>query len=153
MITVAVDEPICMCQSKCNYVVLMKNKPISKGLKFSLCNDSYTGYCLNFILHNLKKGTNSPTGFTAEIVERTIYCLVNLPNTPITAVVDNFCGSVDLGSRLLVKNTHLLGTLRTNRIPTYKEQIGVSGYRHGNLNNVLHLPYKQSEYNLVVYFN
>ncbi len=62
--TVAIDESMCMCQSRCPYSVLMKSKPIPKGLKFYMVNDSFSGYCLNFILHNLKKGTNSQSGST-----------------------------------------------------------------------------------------
>ena len=65
-------ESIGLCQSRCRFVVLMKNKPIKKGFKFYLVRCGITGMCFGIVLHNQLRGTTSPSGFTTDVVKRSV---------------------------------------------------------------------------------
>ena len=141
---VAVDESMGKCQSNCNYIVLMKNKPISKGFKFYALNDSFTGYCLVLVFHNQRKGTKAAREFTADIVVQCTQGLMNRDlNARLAAVVDNYYGSVDLADKLYNLNIDLVGTMRSNRIDedVYNE-ISVKKYTYSYIEEVLHMTFK-----------
>ena len=68
----------------------MKSKTtIPKGLKYFMINDTFTGYCYSFLLHNQTKGVPSPRNFTCDIVVAAVNTLVTYP-VDMTAVVDNY---------------------------------------------------------------
>ena len=131
------------CQSRCRFVVLMKNKPIKKGFKFYMVCCAFTGMCVSIILHNQIRGTNSTPGFTTDIVIRSVDNL-GIDMSGKTVIVDNYYGSIGLVEQLTLKfQCFLVSTIRSNRIPTeIITEIEISEYKHNNVDGTLFMPYK-----------
>ena len=137
------DESMGLCQSRCRFTVLMKSKPIKKGFKFYLVFCGNTGMCVGIVLHNQLRGTTSLSGFTTDIVKRSVENL-NINMAGKTVVVDNYYGSITLGELLKSTfNCYLVATIRSNRIPDeFLTFIKISQYLHNNNNGTLSMPYR-----------
>ena len=144
---VAVDESMTNCQSKCEYTVLFKSKPIPKGIKFYMANDSFTGYCFSFLMHNQIKGVTSPQFFTCNIVVDTVNAIVDCPSG-MTVVADNYYGSLRLATKLIDIDVKLVATIRSNRteVPESIAEINVANYTFQVVDILLHLPYKCKQF-------
>ena len=150
----SMDESMGLCQSRCRFIVLMKNKPIRKGFKFYLVCCAVTGYCVSIILHNQIRGTNSPSGFTTDIVIRSIDNLcVNIKNK--TVIVDNYYGSIPLADQpKAVFECNLVATIRSSRIPTdVLTEIEITGLKHNNESGTIHMPYEFHQVSPGVYIS
>ena len=144
---ISIDESMTNCQSKCKYTVLMKSKPTPKGLKYYMANDAFTGYCLAFLLRNQNKGTTSPPNFTCNIVAAVVDTLQVYPQN-MTAVVDNYYGSLLLATTLRSRNVNLVATVRSNRVEVAQnmDELSVALLSAQLIDDVLHLPYRFKEF-------
>ena len=62
----------------------------------------------------------------------------------MTAVVDNYYGSLLLANTLKIRNVNLVATVRSNRVEVSQniDEFSVSGLSTQLIDDVLHLPYK-----------
>lgn len=116
---VCIDESIIPFRGRFSFRQYMKQKRHKYGFKiFKLC--SKNGYTHRFQIYDGKNSdiakftpTNVVMMLSQDIIEKghTIY-------------VDNWYTSLDLAQQLIKKNTHLVGTIRSNRRGLDKEVVG-----------------------------
>lgn len=120
---ITVDEQLFPTKARCRFTQYMPNKPDKFGIKFWLASDVDTKYVINGFPYLGKDETRDlSTPLSEFVVSRLMepYTMVGR-----TVTTDNFFTSLPLASKLLAKNTTLVGTIRSNKreLPKiYKEK-------------------------------
>lgn len=114
--TVCVDESVVPFRGRLVFKQYIPLKTHKYGVKiFKLCSSE--GYTYNMKIYCGKEqdaGASVPTNVVMTLAE-------NLLDSGRTMVTDNYYTSMDLANKLLDRETHLLGTLRSNRRGNPKE--------------------------------
>ena len=109
---IAVDERMIRFKGRHAMRVYLKSKPTKWGFKsYALC-DSESSYIWNFELYTGQHIPPGPNGLTYDLVIRLLEPLLDQGYTLFT---DNYYTSQALATTLLQCNTHLVGTVRSNR--------------------------------------
>lgn len=109
----SLDESLLLFRGRLSFRTYMKNKKTKYGIKFyELC--SYDGYVLNLDIYK-GQGENGPDN-NMTILERVVMKLMQpYVNKGYHLFMDNYYNSITLANRLLQNQTHVTGTLRSNR--------------------------------------
>ncbi|CAH2006536.1 unnamed protein product [Acanthoscelides obtectus] len=114
--TVCVDESLVPFRGRLVFKQYIPLKTHKYGIKvFKLCSSE--GYTYNMKVYCGKEkdaGASVPTNIVLSLAE-------NLLDSGRTIVTDNYYTSLDLANKLLDRQTHLIGTLRSNRRGNPKE--------------------------------
>lgn len=106
---VTIDETMVGFRGRIIFMQYLPGKRHKYGIKlYKICDDD--GYTHDLIVYEGKKpgNQNSPTNIVMKLCDQYL-------GVGRSVVTDNFYTSIDLASKLLEKNTHLIGTLRKNR--------------------------------------
>lgn len=109
----ALDESLLLFRGRLSFRTYMKNKKTKYGIKFyELC--SYDGYVLNIDIYK-GQGEDGPDEDMSKIDSLVTKLLQPYVNKGYHLFMDNYYNSVTLANRLLQCQTHVTGTLRSNR--------------------------------------
>lgn len=107
---VCVDESLIPFRGRIIFKQYIKQKRHKYGIKiFKLC--SAPGYTITFQIYCGKKTDvekTTPTNVVMSLCE-------NIFDKGHTLCTDNWYTSIELAKKLIAKNTHLIGTMRSNR--------------------------------------
>lgn len=110
---ITVDEQLFPTKARCRFTQYMPNKPDKFGIKFWLASDVETKYVINgFPYLGKDEKRNSSTPLSEFVVTRLLEPYIMKGRCVTT---DNFFTSLPLASKLLAKNTALVGTVRCNK--------------------------------------
>lgn len=116
--TVCIDESLIPFRGRLIMRQYIKGKRHKYGIKiFKLCCSG--GYTYNMQIYagkNIDQRRTTPTGVVINLSQPVLNC-------GRTLVTDNWYTSVDLATQLLENQTHLIGTLRKNRVGVPKEVV------------------------------
>ena len=109
-----IDEGMVKCKARCSYIQYMKDKPIKRGLKLFLRNNSDTGYLQQFELYLGKRGTQAKSvhGIYFDIINRLTF---RLRGKNHRVWFDNLYTSVPVALHLQRHSLQCCGTIRANR--------------------------------------
>ena len=109
-----IDEGMVKCKARCGYIQYMKDKPIKRGLKLFLRNNSDSGYLQQFELYLGKRGTvaKSIHGVYFDIINRLTF---RLRGKGHRIWFDNLYTSVPVALHLQRHGLSCCGTVRANR--------------------------------------
>ena len=130
---ICIDEAICAWRGKLKFRVYMKDKPVKWGIKmYELC-ESASAYVYDFeIFAGIPDLSNRPVDVVMRLADP-------LLDAGRSVYVDNYYCCPELADKLVVRDTHCVGTVRSNRKGMPKQfskplQRGqVHGLRQGNL--------------------
>ena len=122
-----IDESLIPFRGRIIFRQYLKQKKHKYGIKiFKLCCNR--GYTYKFHVYSgkaLDKQNTTPSNIVISLLK-------NLFHKGHTLCTDNWYTSVDLANKLIRKNTHLMGTLRTNRKGNPSEVINTK-LKHGEI--------------------
>ena len=118
---ITIDEQLFPTKARCRFTQYMPNKPDKFGIKFWLASDVSSKYIINgfpYLGKDERKKPLVPLGefVTLKLVEPYTGCGRNI-------TTDNFFTSVFLATKLLVRKTTVVGTIRANRRELPKKTI------------------------------
>ena len=105
--SLTIDEQLFPTKSRCRFLQYMGNKPDKFGIKFWILADLRTKYCLNMIPYLGKDDQRTENLGTHE----TLFWARRGYNV----TTDNFFTSLNHATKLLGKETSIVGTVRLNR--------------------------------------
>lgn len=113
-INLTVDEQLLPCKARCKYIQYMPNKPDKFGLKFWLLVDLNDKYVCNGFPYLGRENDQPRNGvnLSSYVVLKLLQPYYHLGHN---VTCDNFFTSLSLAKALLVKNTSIVGTVRSNR--------------------------------------
>ncbi|XP_071100529.1 piggyBac transposable element-derived protein 4-like [Haliotis cracherodii] len=111
---VSVDEAMIPFKGRLSIKQYMRDRPVKFGVKVWVLADAVTGYCSNFEVYAGKYGTvvDRRLGLSGQVVVTLCKEILGKGHIIFT---DNFYTSPTLADYLLLKETYLCGTVRTNR--------------------------------------
>ena len=116
--TVCIDESIVPFRGRVVFRQYMKHKRYRYGVKlFKLCFKP--GYTYNFEIYCGQQSGNEKT--TPKAVAMSL--CQNIFNKGHTLCIDNWYSSIDLAEEFIARNTHVIGTIRSNRRKISKEVV------------------------------
>jgi len=116
-----VDESMIKHTGRCAFLQYIKNKPVRWGVKMYLVSDSVSYYCLGGEIYYGKK--NNCDNIQNLTPTETVVAKLLEPYYYLGKIIfcDNFFTSLKLEQYLRDKNVGLVGAMRSNRIPGYKQ--------------------------------
>lgn len=142
---ITIDEQLFPTKARCKFTQYMPNKPSKFGIKFWIATDLTSKYTINAFPYS-GKNENKPASISLgefvalKLIEPFTGCGRNV-------TTDNFFTSKSLASKLLEKNTTLVGTIRSNK----KELPKSAKQKVDNLPKFSSLFYKSNICTLTVY--
>lgn len=114
---ICVDEALCPWRGRLSFRVYMKDKPTKWGIKlYELC-ESRSGYVWNMEVMCSQPGiSNKPHDVVLRLLD-------NLKDKGFVLYADNYYTSPALADALVLENTALVGTVRSNRVGMPKDLV------------------------------
>lgn len=108
----SIDEALLLWRGRLYFRQYIPNKAAKYGIKlYEVCTPD--GYVLNMIIYSGKGTvTSEEHGHAFSVVQELLTPYIGKGHT---VYIDNFYSSVSLAKYLIQKNTHVVGTLRSNR--------------------------------------
>jgi hypothetical protein len=107
------DESMMGFRGRVGFRQYIKNKAHKYGIKFYTLCEAKTSMILRVMLYCGKEDDMAGKGHASQVV---MYLMADKLNNGHSLIMDNFYNSVALAEHLLLNNTHLTGTMRSNLV-------------------------------------
>jgi hypothetical protein len=108
--SMTIDEQLLPCKNRCRFIQFMPNKPDKFGIKFWLCVDVKTRYCLHGFPYLGRQDERRPNERLGDFVVKKL--MEPFLNKGYNVTTDHFFTSISVAKYLLERKTTIVGTVR-----------------------------------------